>query len=121
MSPRLAYTIGFARMMNNEFAGALSMFERAAELKPDYALALDNAAYCAFRLGDAIKGRGYAKSARQLGVSTTYDMYDVGKKKQKPEVLPFSILCETVPCRETTCPGHEESIRLREKWRKPKS
>lgn len=112
-SPRLAYTIGFAKMMNQDFAGALGMFEIATQMKPDYALAFDNAAYCSYRLGDTIKGRRYAKSARQLGISTTYDMYDVGKTKDKEEELPFKILCETVPCREKNCKSRVESEQLR--------
>lgn len=120
LSPRLAYAIGFARTMNNDFDGALSMFEKAMELKPDYALAFDNAAYCAFHQKNTIKGRRYAKSARQFGISTTYDMYDVGKKKQKPEVFPFQILCETVPCQETNCSIRGESKRMREEWGKSK-
>ena len=112
--------VGFAKMINDDLFSALKMFEKATELKPDYALAFDNAAYCSFRLGDATKGRRYAKSSRQLGISTSYDMYDVGKIKQKPGVFPFRILCETVPCRESNCPDRAESEEIREKWRQGK-
>jgi tetratricopeptide (TPR) repeat protein len=118
MSPRLTYTIGFAKMMNNDLGGALSMFEKATELKPDYALAFDNGAYCSFRLGDEIKGRRYAKSARQFGISTTFDTYNVGKTKQEPEVFPFRILCETVPCQKKDCKSRAESEEYRDKWKK---
>ncbi len=120
ISPRLAYTTGFARMMNSDLEGALSMFEQAIGLKSDYALALDNAAYCSFRLGKSIEGRRYAKLSRRLGISTTYDMYDVGKTKQNQEPFPFSILCESVPCREKNCKERKKSEEFREQLRQGK-
>ncbi|MFC1944843.1 tetratricopeptide repeat protein [Chloroflexota bacterium] len=115
ISPRLAYTLGFARMMNADFEGSLYMFEKAMELKTDFALALDNAAYCALRIGDSIKGRRYAKEARQLGISTTYDMYDIGQIKQKQEGFPYKVLCETVPCIERDCKDRETSEDLKKR------
>jgi len=118
MTPRLAYTIGFAKMMDDDFPGAVSMFQKAIELKHDYALAFDNAAFCSFQLGDKVNGRKYAKSARQFGVHTTYDMYRVGKAKQEMNPVSFPTLCETVKCPERDCKGRAESKEIREQWRK---
>lgn len=115
-SARLAYTTAFSEMLIGDLAGALSMFEWAIRLKPDYALALDNAGYCAFRIGDNVKGRRYAKAARLCGVSTTYDLYDVGKTKRKPTPVPFPTLCESIPCPVVGCEGRAEAERIRENW-----
>lgn len=46
---------------------ALVALERAIELNPQHAEALDLAARCAFMLLNAIKGRGYARRALHLG------------------------------------------------------
>ena len=116
-SHRLMYTIAFAKMMNRDFVGALEMFENATRMKPDFAPAFENAAFCAFRLGENLVGRRYAKIARRLGISTTYDLYDVGKTKQKPNLIPFEILCETVRCPEKNCKDRAESEEIREQWR----
>jgi tetratricopeptide (TPR) repeat protein len=113
-SLRMVYTIGFARMMNRDFGDALAMFEKAGRMKSDFAPAFENAAFCAFRLGDKLRGKRYAKVARQLGISTTYDLYDVGKTKQKPNAVPFEILCETVLCPDKNCKGRAESEKLRQ-------
>ena len=101
-------------MMNRDFEGALEMFEKAGRVKSDFAPAFENAAFCAFRLGDKLRGNRYAKVARQLGISTTYDLYDVGKTKQKPNAVPFEILCETVLCPDKNCRGRAESEKLRQ-------
>ncbi len=113
-SYRMVYTVAFAKMINQDFGGALEMFEKATQMKRDFAPALENAAFCAFRLGNRLKGRRYAKIARRLGISTTYDLYDVGKTKQKPNSLPFEILCETVLCPQKNCRGRAESEKFRQ-------
>jgi tetratricopeptide (TPR) repeat protein len=118
ISAKLAYTLGFARMMTGNMAGALSMFQRVIAAKPDHAPALDNAAYCAFKVNDTLTGRDYAKRARLQGISMTYDMYDVGKTKGRAVPFPFPILCETVQCRDTTCEGRAEAKKGREEWEK---
>jgi hypothetical protein len=114
LSLRMVYTTGFARMMSRDFEGALAMFEKACCMKSDFAPAFENAAFCAFRLGDKLRGKRYAKIARQLGISTTYDLYDVGKTKQRPNVVPFEILCETVLCPDKNCKGRAESEKFRQ-------
>jgi len=119
-SHRMLYTIAFARMMNQDFVGALEMFEMATRMKPDFAPAFENAAFCAFRLGEKLVGKRYAKIARRLGIPTTYELYDVGKTKQKPNSVPFEILCETVLCPEKNCKDRAESEEIREKWRQGK-
>jgi len=114
LSAKFCNTTGFSRMMNHDPAGALTMFEKAISLKPDYALALDNASYCSFLLGDKINGKGYAKSARLLGVSTTYDQFDVGKLMQTPRD-PFQTLCETVGCQNVNCVGRDKIEETKER------
>ena len=100
-------------MINRDFAGALEMFENAVRMKSDFAPAFENAAFCAFRLKDKLRGNRYAKIARQLGISTTYDQNDVGKMKQNLNAAPFQILCETVLCPDKNCKGRAESEKLR--------
>jgi hypothetical protein len=114
----MVYTIGFARMMNRDFKGALEMFEKAGRMTHDFAPAFENAAFCAFRLGNKVAGNRNAKIARQLGISTTYDLYDVGKTKQKPKAVPFEILCETVLCPDKSCKGRAESEKFRLEWQR---
>jgi hypothetical protein len=114
-STRMVYTQGFARMMNRDFAGALEIFEKAGRMKPDFAPAFENAAFCAFHLGDKLRGNRYAKVARRLGISTTYDLYDVGKIKQKPKAVRFELLCETVLCPEKNCISRAELKKIEQK------
>ncbi len=110
MTPLLAYTIGFAKMMNNDIEGALVMFEEITEMKPDHALAWDNAAYCAFQMEDTLKGKRYARSAHQLGISIVYDRYDVGKKKVQSDLLSQRSLCDSVPCLDFSCPERSKPL-----------
>jgi tetratricopeptide (TPR) repeat protein len=119
-SYRLIYTIAFARMMNRDFAGALEMFIKAIHMKPDFAPAFENAAFCAFRQGETLDGRRYAKIARRLGISTTYELYDVGKTKQKQSSSHFEIFCETIHCKEKNCKGRTEVEEIRERLRQGK-
>jgi len=48
-------------------------------IEPTYAIALDNDARCAFELGDATKGRRYAKEALRFGEPGTYHVWHSGK------------------------------------------
>jgi len=75
MTPYLAYSQGFARMICKDLIGAITMFEKAIEERPEYALAYDNAAHCCFQLQDKIKGKRYAKQAHHFGISTTYNAW----------------------------------------------
>ena len=115
-STRLIYTRAFAKMMNNEFEEALELFEKAIQMKPDFAPAFENAAFCAFRSGDKIKGNRYAKTARRLGISTTYDRYNVGKTKERHKRNPFQPLCETVMCPDKSCPERTSSEKVRQEF-----
>jgi len=115
-SIRLIYTKAFGKMMNNEYEEALELFEKTIQMKPDFAPAFENAAFCAFRSGDKIKGNRYAKSARRLGISTTFDLYDVGKTKEKPNRNPFEPLCESVMCPDKTCPERTSTEQVKQEF-----
>jgi tetratricopeptide (TPR) repeat protein len=104
---KLAYTFGFAKMMNKDYIGSLDIFEKIIQKFPDHALALDNASYCCFQLGETVKGKSRAKRAQMYGISTTYDQYDVGGFKEKAS-LPLQTLCERVGCRQENCKGRNE-------------
>ena len=78
-SAHLAFNLGVARLRSGDAAGALDALERAIEVEPDHALALDEAAHCAFCIGDQAKGRKLAKLAAQFGQSETYREWKVGK------------------------------------------
>jgi tetratricopeptide (TPR) repeat protein len=84
MTARFAYTLGFVKMICNDFAGAVQMYETAIQQKPDYALAYDNAAHCCFLLKDTIKGKRYAKQAYNLGESLTYNAWYSHLYEQQP-------------------------------------
>ncbi|QNT75900.1 hypothetical protein [Dehalogenimonas etheniformans] len=103
MTSRLAYATAFCLMAKKEFLAALEKFELAIALKPDLALALDNAAFCAFHSGLAGKGRTLARRARQHGISDTYDLYDVGGWKRRFQQRGIEPLCRTIPCPEKNC------------------
>ena len=78
-SPHLAFHLGTARLRSNDPSGALEMLESVIKAKPDHALALDQAARCAFLVGNMGKGRRLAKQAHQLGQSETYEAWRNGK------------------------------------------
>ncbi len=79
----LALNRGHAFMCIKEYEKALRDFEFVINIKPDYALALDHAAYCAFMLQDQVKGRKYAKEARKFGSPQTYNEWRRGLYKRK--------------------------------------
>ena len=78
----LAFSLGYARMKCDNPAGALEMFDKVLNDKPDHALALDCAAHCCFLTGDDKRGRELAKQALQLGASDTYRGWRAGKYKK---------------------------------------
>ena len=59
ITPHLAMSRGYAFMQLRKYEQALSDFEFIIKSRPDYASALDNAAYCAFMLSDREKGIKY--------------------------------------------------------------
>lgn len=79
LSAHLAFNLGVARLRSGDPDGALVVLEKAIEIEPDHALALDQAAYCAFLIGDQAKGRKLAKLADQFGQSETYREWKDGK------------------------------------------
>ena len=78
-SPHLMFNLGVARLRSSDPSAALEMLERVIEAKSDHALALDQAAHCAFLIGDTLKARRLAKRAHQLGQSETYREWQQGK------------------------------------------
>lgn len=79
MTTHMAANLGYARMRCNDPKGALVMFESVIKDKPDNGLVLDCAAHCYFLVGDAEKGRAFAKKAYQLGFADTYKDWRAGK------------------------------------------
>lgn len=75
----LDFYFGIALKENGEFGEALSVFEAMLERHPDHAWAADQAAECAFRVGDRRKGRGYATRAMRQGQPPSYEMWRAGK------------------------------------------
>lgn len=78
-TPHLAFNLGVARARSGDPAGALDKLEAVIKAKPDHALALDQAAHCAFLIGNKVKGRRLAKRAHQFGQSETYREWRQGK------------------------------------------
>ena len=78
-SPHLAFNLGVARVRSGDPAGALDMLEEVIKAKPDHALALEQAAHCAFLIGNKVKGRRLAKRAYQLGQFETFQEWKDGK------------------------------------------
>ena len=77
-TPHFAYAYGYTQMVLGRFAEALNEFEFVLVYRPDYAMALNDAAHSAFMLGDKTKGRRYAKEARKFGYTQTYQNWKKG-------------------------------------------
>ena len=60
------------------FSEGLELLESVIRARPEYALAYRYAAHCAFRVGNGVKGRDYAKRARRLGDSMEFDAWKRG-------------------------------------------
>lgn len=82
-TPHLAMNRGYALMQTKKYGQALSDFEFVIGTKPNYALALDCAAHCAFMIADQEKGMKYAKEARKYGEPRTYNDWRKGAYKDK--------------------------------------
>ena len=78
LTPHWRFAAGYVLMELGRFSEGLDHLEAAVRARPDYALAYRYAAHCAFRLGNGVKGRGYAKIARPLGDSTEFDAWQRG-------------------------------------------
>ncbi len=66
-TPHLHYAFGYTLMMLKRYDEALSHLKEVLKSKPNYALALRDAAHCSFKKGDHKNGLSYAKKARQFG------------------------------------------------------
>ena len=77
-NPHFAYAYGYTQMVLGRFSEALDEFEFVLEHRPDYAMALNDAAHSAFMLGNKTKGRRYAKEARKYGYTQTYQNWKSG-------------------------------------------
>ena len=77
-TPHFEYVFGYTLMMLERFDDALPHFEEVLEAKPNYALALRDAARCSFRLGDHKNGIGYAKKALEFGDPVEYELWQNG-------------------------------------------
>ena len=71
-TPHWRFAMGYALMELERFSEGLQHLEAVIGLRSDYALAYNYAARCAFRAGDGVKGRRYAKEAHRLGKSEEY-------------------------------------------------
>jgi transcriptional regulator with XRE-family HTH domain len=80
--PHLAFCRGYCLMALDKYADALKNFEIVIGSSPDYAVALDHAAHCAFSLHDNQKGMDYAKRAFILGAPEAYNDWRNGKYKK---------------------------------------
>ena len=83
ISGYLAFNLGIARQRCGDYGSALDALLRAIEVQPDHALALDNAAHCAFMVGDTKTGRRLAKKANTLGQSETYREWRKGMYRRQ--------------------------------------
>ncbi len=79
-STHLKYNLGTARWRCGAFGEGLELIEEVLsdEGYVSYPYALDQAAHCAFMLGDDKRGRAWAKQAHDLGCSGTYRRWAAG-------------------------------------------
>ena len=78
LTPYYRLVMGYVLTELERFSEGLEQLEEVLRVRPDYALAYRYAAHCAFRSGDGVKGRDYAKKARRLGDSTEFDAWQRG-------------------------------------------
>ena len=79
LTPHWHFASGYVLTELERFTEGLEHLERVIEARSDYALAYRYAAHCAFRSGDGVKGREYAKTARRLGDSTEFEAWQRGE------------------------------------------
>ena len=77
-TPHFEYCLGYVLMNLGRYQDALNSFERVIAAAPTYALALDDAARCAFHIGDKKKGRRYAKQSKRAGRPYSYYGWKLG-------------------------------------------
>ena len=78
-TPHWRFVMGYVLTELERFSEGLVQLEEVLRVRPDYALAYRYAAHCAFRSGDGVKGRDYAKKARRLGDRTEFDAWQRGE------------------------------------------
>ena len=71
-TPHFLYCHGYVLMCLGRYQEALEAFEQVLAAAPNYAIALNDAACCAFELGDRTKGQRYAKQADRAGHGYAY-------------------------------------------------
>ncbi len=91
MTPHLAMNRGYALMQTKRLGQALVDFEFVIQMRPNYALALDYAAHCAFMTNDQDKGMKNAKEARKYGEPHAYNDWRNGMYKNKRRNTPNRI------------------------------
>jgi Flp pilus assembly protein TadD len=79
-STHLKFNLATARWRCGAFAEGLALLEDVLsdEGYTSYPYALDQAAHCAFMVGDDVRGRAHAKRAHDLGCSVTYRRWAAG-------------------------------------------
>lgn len=79
-STHLKFNLATARWRCGQVAEGLALLEEVLtdEAYSSYPNALDQAAHCAFLLGDDVRGRRYSKQANDLGRSDTYRRWASG-------------------------------------------
>lgn len=83
VTPHLQFATGYVLMELSHHADALEQFESVIASRPDYALAHNHAARCAFSLGETTKAIKFAKTARRLGEPAQYNAWQKRRRKSK--------------------------------------
>ena len=78
-TPHLEYCFGYTLMMLERYEEALVHLKEVLKVRPDYALALRDAARCSFKLGDKKNGARFAKKARRFGDPVEYELWQSGE------------------------------------------
>lgn len=79
ITPHFAYSRGYVLENLGRHKEALTDYEFVLDHSPDYAIALDGAARCAFLSSDHSLGMKYAKRARLRGETAAYDEWRGGR------------------------------------------
>ena len=83
LTPHWRFAMGYVLTELERFSDGLEHLEEVIRVRPDYALAYRYAARCAFRIGDGVKGRRYAKEAHRLGESEEYRAWQRGEYRMR--------------------------------------
>ena len=83
LTPHWRFNMGYVLTMLERFSEGLEHLEEVVRIRSDYALAYRYAAHSAFRVGNGVKGRDYAKRARRLGDSTEFDAWQRGEYRAR--------------------------------------